>query len=391
MPMQFKKAEKTKSKLRLALIGPSGSGKTYTALTLAGGLAEGKPVAVIDTERGSASLYADLFAFDVLELETFDPRTYVEAIQAAESAGYGVVVIDSLTHAWSGKGGALELVDRAAKRQQSNNSFGAWREVTPLHNQLVDTLLGAQAHIIATIRTKTDYVQEKDNNNRTVIRKVGLAPVQRDGLEYEFTLVGDMDTDHNLVISKTRIPALADQVINKPSIEVATQLLGWLNSGAEPTAAAAAPTADGTLPTPIRQQPKPDPRPMTQASVIESMSPKRNGGDSAQKAFWGTAQNLGYVDAAGRVDKMAVHRALGLPERDHALTEHMESERLSWNDIARQLHQAGRYKPAAVEVDRVLADEYGDVDGPPEDDGEQGALLAVEPERTAMHNARGAH
>jgi hypothetical protein len=107
--------------------------------------------------------------------------------------------------------------------------------------------------------------------------------------------------------------------------------------------------------------------------------PKRNGGDPAQKAFWGTAQNLGYVDATGRVDKMAVHRALGLPERDGALTEHMESERLSWNGVARQLHQAGRYKPAAVEVERLMANEYGDpADEPPEDDAAQPAMFEVE-------------
>ena len=130
----FKKAVKSRSKLRLALIGPSGSGKTYSALAIAAGL--GSNIAVIDTEHGSASKYADLFNFDVLELGSYSPEKYVEALKAAAAAGYDVVVIDSLSHAWMGKDGALEMVDRAAARSKSGNSFGAWREVTPQHNEI---------------------------------------------------------------------------------------------------------------------------------------------------------------------------------------------------------------------------------------------------------------
>jgi len=226
--MAFQKATKKQAKLRLALIGPSGSGKTYTALTLATHLVPNGRVALIDTERGSASKYADLFSFDVQELDSFHPQRYIEAIGDAQAAGYDVLVIDSLSHAWMGKDGALELVDKAAKRNPGGNSFAAWRDVTPLHNQLVDAMLAARLHIIVTLRSKMEYVQEKDERGKTVIRKVGLQPVQRDGLEYEFDVVGDLDQDNTLVITKTRCSTLTGAVVPKPGKELAAALDTWL-------------------------------------------------------------------------------------------------------------------------------------------------------------------
>ncbi len=248
--MPFQKATKRQAKLRLALIGPSGSGKTYTALRIAKGL--GVKVALIDTERGSASKYADesdqnVPAFDTLELDSFHPQRYIDAIHEAEAVGYDVLILDSLSHAWTGKDGALELVDRAAKRTQSGNSFGAWREVTPLHNQLVDAIVGAKCHVIATMRAKTDYVQEKDDRGRTQIRKVGLAPVQRDGLEYEFDVVADLDAENTFIVSKTRCKALNGVTVRQAGPEVADVLKAWLTDGAEPVVpvkAATAPSQD---------------------------------------------------------------------------------------------------------------------------------------------------
>ena len=152
--MQFQKATKKQSRLRLALIGPSGSGKTYTALILATAL--GNKVALIDTERGSASKYSDLFGFDVLELERFSPATYIEAIHAAEQAGYEVLVIDSLSHAWIGREGVLEIVDRETMRSQSKNAFSeGWRKASPEHNKMVDAIIQSSVHVIATMRAKT--------------------------------------------------------------------------------------------------------------------------------------------------------------------------------------------------------------------------------------------
>jgi hypothetical protein len=224
----FKRATKKESKLRLGLIGPAGSGKTYTALTVAKHF--GGRVAVIDSEHGSASKYANLFTFDALELENFSPTDYVNAIKAAEQAGYDILIIDSLTHAWSGKNGALELVDKVAARMKSGNSFAAWREVTPLHNQMVDAILASKLHVIATLRSKTEYVIEEDSRGKKVPRKIGMAPIQRDGLEYEFDVVADLDWENRLIVTKTRCSELAGAVINKPGKEFADTLKKWLGN-----------------------------------------------------------------------------------------------------------------------------------------------------------------
>lgn len=236
MSIEIKRAQKSRRKLRMAIVAPSGAGKTFTALAIAHGLVQDpSKVLVVDTEHGSASLYAEAYQFDVIELDSYSPAKYVEAINAATAAGYEVVIIDSLSHAWIGKDGALEMVDRAAARSKTNNSFGAWREVTPEHNRLVEAIISAPAHIICTMRAKQDYVQEKDEKTgRTTIRKVGLAPVQRDGLEYEFDIVADMDTDHRMVVTKSRIPFLADSVTTKPNQAFGALAKNWLESGAEP-------------------------------------------------------------------------------------------------------------------------------------------------------------
>lgn len=240
MSLQIRKATRTQARLRLGLIGPAGSGKTYTALRMAMVLAQGKPVLFLDTEHGSAEKYADYtdpevgkFAFDVITPDAFSPDVYIEAIRLAEQNGYAVLILDSLSHAWMGKGGALELVDKAQARQKTQNSFTAWRDVTPLHNAMVDAIVGARVHIIATLRSKMEYVQEKDPNGKTIIRKVGLQPVQRDGLEYEFDIVGDLDQDNNLVVGKTRCSAIAGGVYAKPGKAMADEIIHWLNEGVQ--------------------------------------------------------------------------------------------------------------------------------------------------------------
>lgn len=226
---QFQRAQKSQAKLRMALIGPSGSGKTYTALAVATRL--GERVAVIDTEHGSASKYADQFGFDVLNLGSFAPMNYVAAIQAAVAAGYDVVVIDSLSHAWSGKDGALEQVDKRAAASRTGNSYTAWRDVTPMHNALIDAIVGCKAHVIATMRSKTEYVLQEDERGKKVPRKVGMAPIQRDGMEYEFDVVGDMDYDNRLVVTKSRCPALSGHNEVKPGEQLAATLKAWLEDG----------------------------------------------------------------------------------------------------------------------------------------------------------------
>lgn len=228
----FQKATRKQLKLRLALVGPTGAGKTKSALLVAAGL--GKRIAVIDTENRSASKFIGdpgVPDFDVCELESYAPQKYVEAIQFAERAGYDVIIVDGITQAWSGKDGALEMVDKAAKRTQSGNSFTAWRDVTPHHNALVEALVRCKAHLIVTMRAKMEYALEEGANGKKSVRKIGLAPVQREGMEYELDIVGDLDVDHNLSITKTRCTALDGAVIHKPGVRLAETLLEWLDEG----------------------------------------------------------------------------------------------------------------------------------------------------------------
>lgn len=228
---KFKKATKLQAKLRLAIAGLSGAGKTYSSLAIATGL--GGRIAVIDSERGSASKYSDTYDFDVLELESFSPDEYVAAILAAEEEGYDVLVIDSLSAAWSGKGGALEMVDEAARRSKSANSFQAWKDVTPKHQRMIDTILNSRCHVIGTLRAKTEYVLEENDRGKKVPRKVGMAPVQRADFEYDWDVVLDIDRDHVACVTKSRCPPLADKVIDKPGAQLAATLKQWL-SGEEP-------------------------------------------------------------------------------------------------------------------------------------------------------------
>lgn len=245
MGFAFRKATKEQAKLRMAIDGPAGGGKTMSSLKIAAALVPGGRVAVIDTERGSASKYADEHDFDVLELDSFGPESYVDAIRAASDAGYDVLIIDSLSHAWSGKDGALEQVDR-----HKDKFGGGWRSVTPKHNELVDSILRAPMHVIATMRTKMEYVlEEVTRNGRTIQqpRKVGMRPIQREGMEYEFDVVGDIDLDNTLTISKTRCPALNGKAFNRPGRDVAEMLRAWLTDGAPASDRKAQPVAASRL------------------------------------------------------------------------------------------------------------------------------------------------
>jgi hypothetical protein len=221
----FHKAERRKSKLRLAIAGPAGSGKTYSALQIAFGI--GGKIALIDTERGSAELYSHLGAYDVCTVEApFEPSKYVAAIKEAEKLGYDIIITDSLSHAWSGTGGLLDLHGKIADR--GGNSWTAWRKITPQHNELVEALLQSPCHIIATMRSKMEYSQSEEGGKKTV-KKIGLAPVQREGMEYEFTVFYDIDINHVATASKDRT-SLFDNKYFTPSQETGIILINWLNN-----------------------------------------------------------------------------------------------------------------------------------------------------------------
>jgi hypothetical protein len=235
--MQFQKAQRHKAKLRLGITGPSGSGKTYGALLIAKGI--GGRIAVIDTERGSASLYSHLADFDVLELAPpYTPERFTQAVNAAGEAGYDVLIIDSISHEWNGVGGCLELVDAVASAKFKGNSWSAWNEVTPRHRNFLDALLRSPLHIIATMRSKTETAQTEENGRKKVV-KLGMKSEQRDGVEYEFTTVLDIVHEGHYALASKDRTGLFQGDPTAITEDTGARLLEWLESGDAPVPNAA--------------------------------------------------------------------------------------------------------------------------------------------------------
>lgn len=224
--MKLQTAQRKRAKIKMGLQGPSGSGKTYSALLIAAGLSSGwDKVAVIDTENHSAELYSHLGDYKVLNLSApFTPERYISAIEICEQAGMEVIILDSVTHEWE------NLIDFHSSMQ--GNSFTNWGKITPRHNAFVQKMLQSPCHIISTVRTKQDYVLS-EKNGKMVPEKVGLKSVQRDGLEYEFTLVFDLDIKNNATASKDRTGLFFGKPEQKLSIETGTIIRKWCESGQE--------------------------------------------------------------------------------------------------------------------------------------------------------------
>ena len=223
--MQLRQSERKRAKIKMALQGSAGSGKTYSSLLLAQGLTNGdlSKVAIIDTENGSADLYAHLGNYNVLSLQPpFTPQKYVEAIEICEKAEMEVIILDSISHCWD------YLLDYHSSL--AGNSFTNWAKIKPLEKLFIDKILQSNAHVIATMRTKQDYVlNQKDG--KFIPEKVGLKAVQRDGLDFEFTLVFDVDIKHFAVASKDRTEIFMDKPEFKISTETGKKILDWCNSG----------------------------------------------------------------------------------------------------------------------------------------------------------------
>lgn len=230
-PLTFEKASKSQTKLRCALFGPSGAGKTFSALRIAKGLADGGKVAVIDTEFGSASKYADRFEFDTLRLDdNATPQQIGEAIKAAEQGGYSVLIIDSMTHAWEE---LKDQVQKISKARYSGNYWAAWSEGTPMQKAFIRSILSANLHIIATMRVKTHWDVEKDSSGKGKPVRKGLDPEQGKGIEYEFDMLLSLSTDHVATVEKDRTGRYQDKVIELPGEDFGTELRLWLAEGSE--------------------------------------------------------------------------------------------------------------------------------------------------------------
>lgn len=232
--MLFQKAERKKAKLRLSIDGPSGSGKTHSALLVAGGLAPEGKIFLIDTERDSATLEAGkpgVPEFFHAPLEPpYTPEKYRKYIDGAVAEGAEVIIVDSLSHAWAGTGGVLDMHSTASKASRGN-SWAAWRDVTPEHNSLVDAILQAPCHVICTMRTKTAWEVVEDGKGKKVPQKIGLKPEQREGMEYEFTLVLDLALDGHVATASKDRTSRFDGRHFVPDQNTGDELRDWLEQG----------------------------------------------------------------------------------------------------------------------------------------------------------------
>jgi|SRR6202789_4229897 len=229
--MSFKKAERRQAKIKIAITGPSGAGKTYSALQIAKGITT--KIAVIDTEHGSASLYSDnphMPSYDVLELGApFTTDRYIAAINDAVKAGYELLIIDSITHQWSGQGGILDSIEREKQANPKANSYTMWNKLTPEHERFKQAILQAPLHIISTMRSKQDYHMEKDDQGKQKVTKMGYAPIQREGSEYEYTVVLDLGQNNIATVSKDRTGIFGKDMF-LPTAATGEMILKWLNA-----------------------------------------------------------------------------------------------------------------------------------------------------------------
>jgi hypothetical protein len=231
----FKPASKAGRKARLSIQGMSGSGKTWTGLSIAHGLSEGRKFAVIDTEKGAASLYAGHHGiqFDSCPMDRYDPRDLIKVLDSAAQAGYPTVFVDSLSHFWKGTDGTLDQVEKA-KAKYGGNKFAGWKDGTPIQNDMVAAILDYPGHVVCSMRSYTEWVLENGKPQR-----VGMRPEQRKGIEYEFDVAVAMDLENTLEVLKSRCPALNRQVIKRPNgaRDIAGPLLAWLAANPEPNPA----------------------------------------------------------------------------------------------------------------------------------------------------------
>jgi len=229
----FRKAERKKAKAKVAVIGASGSGKTMSSILIARGLVDtGGKIAMVDTEQGSGELYSHLTNYDVARITApYTPNKLIDTIHEAEEAGYDVLIIDSLSPFWSGEGGLLEM--KTVVEKHGKSPWAAWADVTPIYNRMMETIITSPIHIVATMRTKTEWlVDPSKGDGKTKVTKVGTAPVQRDGTEYEFTIVFMLDQSHSASASKDRT-GIFDTLVFRPSIGTGRSIREWLESGAD--------------------------------------------------------------------------------------------------------------------------------------------------------------
>lgn len=350
MSIQIKKAVRQRVWLKIAVTGPTGAGKTWGAISVAKGLAPTGKVLVIDTENDSASLYADRWDFDTITIHApFTTQKYSLALDAAIENGYEVVVIDSLTHEWAASGGLLD--QKAAKDARGGNSFTNWNEMKRLHNGFVEKLLQSPIHVVGTLRSKMAYAQEQDERGKTTIRKVGLAPITSDDLEYEFSIVFDVERNtHLAVASKDRTSLFEGRSLNMGEA-VGKELAAWLSGGAA---------------LPVYQDRAPN--------LTEKETQQILGEMVQEKAAEAKAKEV-TGPAADFADAVADGPTICSPEECTEITDAAVRGKVPLEKLAAYLHKKG-FMPNPKDWTRITKDGHKTVLPHLTDDGKRRALIA---------------
>ena len=295
MALVFKKAQREQVRIKVSIAGPAGAGKTMSSLLMAYGLTKAEfpnlsdaevwdKICLIDTESGSGSLYVGkqvgpttIGAYNTIDLTPpFEPGVFVDAIHMAEQHGMNVIIIDSLSHAWAGSGGALDMQGKIAER--SGNSWTAWRSVTPQHNKLVDAMLQSPAHVIANMRAKMEYQQTTNDSGKKQIKAMGMGVVMREGIEYEFTVSFMLDYDHIANATKDRT-TLFDGKYFTIDANTGKLMYQWLSSGAAP-----ATKAENPVPAPAPAPSAPDEQLTKAISMIDTLAKEKASTPEGKKA-----------------------------------------------------------------------------------------------------------
>ena len=284
----FKPATRHAVKLKLGLMGPSGSGKTFSALRLAHGLCAGGRVALLDTENGSASLYADRFQFDVLEMHSpFTVQKFMAAIQDATTAGYDCLILDSISAEWQEL-----LTEKEALDARGGNSFTNWASITKKHEEFKKAFLQSSIHLIACMRSKQEYVLQTNEKGKQAPIKVGMGAVQREGFEYEASIVFDLDMQHNAKASKDRSSLFSDNDLFQITEDTGKTLLEWLKKGGAPVpedTTAAPATAPQASASPVR------PRAQSVTQPVVQAPPAIEQGDAVSEAWVSAISELACI------------------------------------------------------------------------------------------------
>jgi hypothetical protein len=260
----FKRAERKGVKIKLGLTGPSGSGKTYSALKLAAGL--GKKIAVLDTENDSAQLYAGMEGIPEFDSVTMNPPfhsdKYKKAIDSAVAGGYDVLIIDSVSHQWNGEGGIMDRMDKEKLANPRANSYTMWSKYTPEHERFKQSIVQSPIHIIATMRSKSEYVMQGNEKGKMTPQKVGMAAVQRDQFEYEFTTIFDISMEHYASVSKDRTGLFDGETFKIEEIH-GQKVIQWLNAA-----------KIAYEPPKPKEEPKSENKPQQQEQINQAKGPK---------------------------------------------------------------------------------------------------------------------